>query len=183
MNTPVPGDPATRPSGRPEGRPVADGARAAGLLEAASHPAPTGSTPSGEDSLRLETIRGLARDLGRQLEALDRLSREDNGPDVLVEAALRCADLATLAACAVPHLPADDARGSPAHAARLAADAVRTLDSAFGAGGGGPDGERPGGEHGENLLRDMRSAAWRADLAARQVARQVAGPAEGGSTR
>ena len=144
--------------------PIADGARASGLLETSCRPA-----PSGEDPLQLETIRGLARDLGRQLDALYRLSQEDDEPGVLVEAALRCADLATLAACAVPHLPTDDAREASAEASRLAASAVRLLDSSVGDGGGGPN-----REYGENLLRDMRSAVWRADLAARQVG----GPAE-----
>jgi hypothetical protein len=147
--------------------PIADGTRAAGLLQASCRPA-----PSGEDPLQLETIRGLARDLGRQLDALGQLSREDDEPGVLVEAALRCADLATLAACAAPHLPTDDAREASAEASRLAASAVRALDPSV---EGGVDGSN--GEYGENLLRDMRSAVWRADLAARQVG----GPAEGGS--
>ena len=135
--------------------PVFAGARAAELLEEACRP-----SEGAEKSLQLEVVRDLALDLRRQLGALTGLAREGAAPDVLAEAALRCADLANLAACNVSKLPPERAPRAFA-AARLAAGAVRDLHSLVDSG-------EPDGEHLENVLRDVRSAAWRAEVAARQ---------------
>ena len=148
--------------------PISAAARAAGLLEAACR-STTRDAQTARDALLLETVGALAQDLGRQLDALARLSSEDDAPDVLVEAASRCADVANLAACAAPHLPPDDGRGSPAEVVRSATRAVHALHTLVEARRGG------NGAHAENVLRDLGSATWRADLALRQVD----GPAEG----
>jgi len=135
---------------------ISDGVRAAGLLEEACHP-----VPGSPDASRIEVVRELARDLGRQLATLSDLAGEDATSDVLAEAAICCADLATLAACNAPDLP-PDAAPRAASAARLAAGAVGAL---------GPMVESKsadlGDGHAENLLRDARSAGWRAGFAAR----------------
>jgi hypothetical protein len=138
--------------------PVSAGALAAELLEEACRSAPEIAT-----SLRLEVVRVLTQDIGLQLGALACLARENNAPDVLAEAALRCADLANLAACNASELPPEEAPRA-VEAARLAAGAVRDLRSLVEAESGDPDEEHTG-----NLLRDVRSAAWRAEFAARQV--------------
>jgi hypothetical protein len=131
---------------------VSDGVRAAALLEEACR---------SSEAARLEIVRDLAQDIGRQLDALADL---EAAPDVLAEAAICCADLANLAACNAPDLPPDAARQAAA-AARLAAGAV--VDSL------GPTVETASEdldeEHAGNLLRDVRSAAWRARFAARLV--------------
>ena len=114
-------------------------------------------------SLQLEVVRDLALDLRRQLGALADLAREDAAPDVLAEAALRCADLANLAACNASKLPPERAPRALA-AARLAAGAVRDLRSVVEASSGDPE-----EEHLENVLRDVRSAAWRSEFAGRQA--------------
>ncbi len=133
--------------------PMSAGARAAVLLEEACR-------PGSASSLQLEVVRELALDLRRQLDAL---AREAAAPDVLAEAALRCADLANLAACNVPQVPPDVAPRAVT-AARLAAGAVHDLRSLVEAHSGDLD-----EEHAGNLLRDARGAAWRAEFAARQV--------------
>jgi hypothetical protein len=130
--------------------PVSAGARAARLLEEACRSA-------AANSLQLEVVRDLALNIGRELDALGGLARETNAPDVMTEAALHCADLANLAACNAPELPPDTAPRA-AVAARLAAAAVGDLRSLVEAGD-------PDEEHPENLLRDLRSAAWRAEFA------------------
>jgi hypothetical protein len=133
--------------------PVSDGVRAAGLLEEACR---------SSEAARIEVVRALALDLGCQLDALSSLVREDAAPDVLAEAAICCADLANLAACTAPDLPPDDARQAAA-AARLAAGAAGSLGTLVEAGDLGEE------EHAGNLLRDVRSAAWRAGFATRLV--------------
>ncbi len=134
---------------------VSNGARAANLLEEACRQAPgTANAP------QLEVVRVLALDIGRQLDALAGLAREDARPDVLAEAALCCADLANLAACNAPDLP-PDAAPRAVEAARLAAGTVEVLGPIIEAGSGDPGTE--------DLLRDVRSAAWRAGFAARLV--------------
>ena len=133
--------------------PADAGALAAGLLAEAcgSH---------AENTLRLAVVRDLALDLGRRLEAL---AREDLAPDSLVEAALACADLATLAACNVTALPAGD-RPFAAAATHLAAGTTRALIPLVESEAGTLD-----GSYAENTLRDARSAGWRADLAVKQI--------------
>jgi hypothetical protein len=140
--------------------PVSAGAHAAGLLEEACR-----STPGSAGSLRLAVVRDLALDIKRELDALARSAGEEvaAAPDLLTEAALRCADLANLAACNVPELP-PDAAPRAATAARLAAGAVHDLRSLIETDSGDLD-----EEHAENLLRDVRSAAWRAEFAVRLV--------------
>ena len=135
---------------------IFDGIRAATLLEEACRPAP--ESPS---AARIEVVRDLALDLGRQLEALSDLALEDAAPDVLAEAAICCADLANLAACNAPDLPPDAAPRAN-EAALLAAEAVEALGSMLEARSAGLE-----AEHAENLLRDARSARWRAGFAAR----------------
>ena len=136
--------------------PVSAGARAAELLEEACR-----SALGPANSLQLEVLRDLAVDIGRQLDALAGLAREDTAPEILTEAALRCADLANLAACNASKLPPESALRALA-AARLAAGAVRDLRSLVEASSGDPD-----GEYMENVRRDVRSAAWRAEFAGR----------------
>jgi hypothetical protein len=135
--------------------PVSAGARAANLLEEACRSAQGSAYAS-----RLEVVRELALDIGRQLDALAGLAGEDVSPDVLAEAAICCADLANLAACNAPDLP-PDAAPCAAEAARLAAGAVGALGPMIEAGSGDPGAG--------NLLRDVRSAAWRAGFAVRLV--------------
>jgi hypothetical protein len=133
--------------------PADAGALAAGLLADACG-------PHAENALRLEVVRDLALDLGRRLEVL---AEEDLAADSLVEAALACADLATLAACNLPALPDDD-RPLAAEAVHLAAGATHALIPLIESKAGTLE-----EAHAENTLRDARSAGWRADLAVRQV--------------
>jgi hypothetical protein len=134
--------------------PVSAGARAANLLEEACR---------STDAPRFEVVRELALDIRRQLDALAGLAGEEVTPDVLVEAALCCADLANLAACNAPDLP-PDAAPRAVEATRLAAVVVEALVPMVEAGSGDP-----GTAHAGNLRRDARSAAWRAGFAARLV--------------
>ena len=133
--------------------PTDAGALAAGLLVDACR-------PHTEGSLRIKMVRDLALDLGRRLEAL---AEEDPAADSLVEAALACADLATLAACNLPSLPDGD-RPLATAVVHLAAGATRALIPLV-------ESEAMTLEevHAENTLRDGRSAGWRADLAVKQV--------------
>lgn len=128
------------------------GVVAANLLVEACRPGPEGD-------LRLETIRELATDLGRRLASLAETA--DGTSDSTIEAALACADLATLAVCNVPGLPEKDrARGAAAthlaagatHALLALVENVETIDP-----------------YAENVSRDARSAGWKADLAVRQL--------------
>ena len=130
------------------------GALAAELLTEACRLGP-------KDDLRLGTVRGLAADLGRRLSSLAEIP--DGGTsDVLVEAALACADLATLAVCNVPDLP-EGGRALGAVAAQLAAGTTHALLALVGEGA-------PQDAHAENVSRDARSAGLKADLALRQIA-------------
>jgi hypothetical protein len=133
--------------------PADAGALAAGLLVDACQ-------PHSEDSLRLEVVRDLAQDLGSRLEVL---AGEDFAADSLVEAALACADLATLAACNLPAIP-DRERSIATAAVHLAAGAARALIPLVES-----EAETLKEPYAENTLRDARSAGWRADLAVRQI--------------
>jgi hypothetical protein len=139
---------------RPNRTPADAGALAAGLLAESCLTASDGSP-------NLDVVRDLALDLERKLDALSR--PEDQQPDSLVEAALACADLATLAACNLSGLPED---GEPlaAAAVHLSAGATRSLAVLVEAGDGTLD-----EAHAENTRRDARGALWRADLAVRQI--------------
>lgn len=133
---------------------IFDGIRAAALLEEACRTSPPNAT-------RIVVVRELALDLRRQLEALSEL--EDATPDALAEAAICCADLANLAACNAPDLlPESVPRAT--EAALLAARAVEVLCPLVEARS-----EFLSEDHAENLLRDVRSAVWRAGFAARLV--------------
>lgn len=135
--------------------PADAGALAAGLLVEACR-TPSNGYPS------LGVVRDLALDLERRLDALS--CPEDQQPDSLVEAALACADLATLAACNLLGLPED--RGPLAAAAvQLSAGAARALAILVEARAGSLLDEA----HAESTLRDARGALWRAGLAARQI--------------
>lgn len=110
--------------------------------------------PDERQRLYLASVAELARGLGSELDAL-----EGDG-DALVSAALRAADLANLAACALSELPRDSREFRRiAAAAHLAAGAARALSLEH----QGP------GEPGNHVAADLRGSAWRASLAARQV--------------
>lgn len=129
------------------------GVRAADLLVEACRLGP-------EEDLRLEAVRGLATDLGRRLASLAETA-DDGTSEQVVEAALACADLATLAVCNVPGLP-EGGKAFGAAATHLAAGAAHALVALAG-------GEEPTNPHAENISRDIRSAGWKADLAVRQL--------------
>ncbi len=115
-----------------------------------------------EEDLRLEAVRGLAEDLGRRLASLSQTA-DDGTSDSMVEAALACADLATLAVCNIPGLPESD-KALGAAATHLAAGATHALLALVEAEIGGPEDSRA-----DNILRDTRGAGWKADLAIRQL--------------
>ena len=129
------------------------GVLAADLLAEACRPGP-------EVDLRLETVRGLAADLGRRLASLAEAD-DDGTSDSLVEAALACADLATLAVCNVPGLP-EGGRALGAVATHLATGTTHALLALIAP-------HKAENAHAENILRDARSAGWKADLALRQL--------------
>ena len=140
---------------RPNRTPADAGALAADLLV-------EGCRMTSDGSPNLEVVRGLALDLERRLDALSRPGG-DQSPDSLVEAALACADLATLAACNLSEL-SEDAEPLAAAAVHLSAGATRALAVLVEAETGILD-----ETHAENTLRDARSALWRASLAVRQI--------------
>lgn len=111
------------------------------------------------DDLHAGTVRGLAGDLRRGLHALSGVGTTGS----LVETALACADLATLAACNVADLP-DGSEPSVVAATYLAAGAARALAALAEAEIGTPE-----DAYAENSLRDLRSAVWKADLAVKQL--------------
>ncbi len=124
-------------------------------------------------SLQLEVVRDLAEDLKSRLDKLARPGAGDDGPANLpVEAALRCADLANLAACNLPEL-SEAAAPRAAASVHLAAGAAQALG--FLAENGAPG---PGGTHPDNVRRDARGARWRTDLAVRQVDEFVRGASQ-----
>lgn len=132
---------------------ISGGAYGARLLAEACEASP---------SVRLEVVRGLALDLEGHLAGLAELAgSEAPTPGVLAEAAQKCSDLATLAACNAealqsPHIAAETAR--------LAAEATESLSHAVNANVPS-DGV---GERDDLVRRDARSASWKASLAARQ---------------
>ena len=129
------------------------GARSAGLLREACRRA----LASGGPDPRLEVVRDLAAETERELDALARCTI--SAPDLLSGAALRCSDLATLAACnADAGLPE---AGAVVHLAAGAARALRLLVEA--------ESHLLGKEQAENVLRDARGVGWRVDLAVRQI--------------
>jgi len=99
--------------------------------------------------------------LRTELEALADTVDDPSSVDVGLEGALRAADVANLAAASLDELPEENSRAAVA-ATHLAAGAARALCTLVGEAG-------PGGESAEYVLKDARSAAWRAGLAARQA--------------
>ena len=121
-------------------------------------------------SLQLEVVRDLAEDLKIQLGTLAHTNTGDHETaNLLVEAALRCADLANLAACNLPEL--SEATASRAAASvHLAAGAAQALGFLAENEATRLDETRP-----DNVQRDARGARWRTDLATRQVEEFVRG--------
>ena len=83
--------------------------------------------------------------------------------DALVEAAVACADLATLGSCNVSAI-ADGGKPLAVAATRLAAGTTHALLALVEAGVGSSE-----DTHLENVMRDARSAGWKADLAVSQL--------------
>ena len=150
----------------PIGSVVAAGAGAAGLVEAAF----TQREDQPKDQ-RMGLVRDLAEDIKDQLESLAHSAASEPSPDLMAEAALRCADLANLAACNLDGLAAEEAARATA-GVHLAAGTIRAFRLLA---------QGPGdlSEPGAAALRDLRGAGWRVDLAVRQV-EALLEPAEGG---
>ncbi len=146
---------------------IATGAIAAELLETACRRA-----GASADAPRLEVVRDLAKSLKDELEDLAHSPEADPPPDLIAEAALRCADLANLAACNLDGLPATEAARAAA-GVYLAAGAVQALRLLLEAGAEGRAEPR------ETVLRDVRGAGWRADLAVRQAEELLEAATEG----
>jgi len=136
--------------------PTDAGALAAGLLVESCW-------TTSDDALRLGVVRDLALDLERKLYALSGSAENSQAPDSLIEAALACADLATLAACNLSEI-LEDGKPLAVAAVHLTAGAVRSLVVLLEAWARTLD-----EDHAENTLRDARSARWRTDLAVRQI--------------
>ena len=132
-----------------------------------------GCRMNADGSPNLGVVSDLALDLERRLDALSRLEEDPQPPDSLVEAALACADLATLAACNLSRL-SDDGEPLATAAVHLAAGATRALTILVEARTWILE-----GTHAENTLRDARGALWRADLAVRQIEELRRGEAPG----
>ena len=123
----------------------------------------------GRLGLYLGSVEELGRGIGLELTSLSERAERDQGKcsagtalvsAALVGAALRSADLATLAACALPELPLESAvYPRTAAAARLAAAATQAIALEY----------RSLDLDGHYEERDLRGAEWRAGLAARQV--------------
>lgn len=140
------------PAGNGISAAVAAGAQAAGLVQTACH-----GEPDSAGAPRMEVIRDLAESLRDELAALTHSTEEEPSTDLAAEAALRCADLANLAACNLDGLPPAQASRAAAgvHLAAGAARALRLLaESTAGS---------------DAALRDVRGAGWRVDLAIRQT--------------
>lgn len=143
------------------------GVLAAGMLEQACRD--HNAARDERLGLYLESVGDLAQGIGRELEALDgdgvrdgvNVSRENLPTEaVLVSAALRAADLANLAVCALPELPRNgSAYLRIAAAVRLAAAATRSMALE----------RRSLAAPGDYEGRDLRGAEWRASLASSQV--------------
>ncbi|WP_273843781.1 hypothetical protein [Rubrobacter calidifluminis] len=110
---------------------------------------------AASDGLRLRTTGELAADILRELRALEE-NAPPPSPHLLAEAAGSCADLATLAACALPHI-GEEHLSQVAAAVHLASGSAKALGAL---GCSSPE---------DYVLRDARSAAWRAELAAGQA--------------
>ena len=125
----------------------------------------TACTLGSGDPLRLKVVRGLARDLKGELEALAILAdgETDTRQTEWIEGALRAADVANLAACTVSELLGAHALEAAA-AAYLASGAAQALGILVESR---PEDARK--DYASYALRDVRSAVWRARLATQQV--------------
>ena len=137
------------------------GAHAAVLLETACE---RGLVAQDRDADRISLVRDLAGDIKGQLEGLAASvlsATEESVLDLISETALRCADLANLAACNLDGLPANEASRAAAgvHLAAGTVNALRLLAEA----------EAGEGESHPTATRDVRGAGWRTDLTVRQV--------------
>jgi hypothetical protein len=83
----------------------------------------------------------------------------DASPELLVEAARACGDLATLIACNPALLTPDEASIATRDAAAAAREILVRTEG----------GITSSGEQDDYLVRDVRGAIWRADLAVHQV--------------
>ena len=110
----------------------------------------------------MEVVRDFALDLELRLEALSR-HEKDPPPDSLVEAALACAHLATLATCKLAGL-SEDGELLAAAAVHLSAGTARALAVLVEAETGVLD-----ETHAENTLRDARSALCRVKMVVRYI--------------
>ncbi len=121
--------------------------------------------PGSGDPLRLKVVRGLARDLKGELEVLAILADGETNTRQTewIEGALRAADVANLAACAIPELLGAHALEAAA-AAYLASGAAQALGILVESR---PEDARK--DYASYALRDVRSAVWRARLATQQV--------------
>ena len=133
--------------------PLHAAALAAGLLAEAWFHGPQASSP------RADVTRELALGLRVDLETLAGAYDASSPTGATVEGALRAADVASLAAASLPDLSGADAR-SAAASTHLAAGAAKALCTLVG---------EEAGECSEYALKDARSAAWRAGLAAQQA--------------
>ena len=134
-------------------------ALAADLLESACT-----SALASHDSPQLEVVRDLAGDLKSSPRETNELTTQSSSSlELLTEAALRCADLANLAACNVSQFP-EEHRSLAIAAVHLASGTVKALDALAEA-----EVARSGLSNTADVSRDLRLAGWRADLAVRQV--------------
>ncbi|HEX2729759.1 MAG TPA: hypothetical protein VHM16_08385 [Rubrobacteraceae bacterium] len=134
---------------------VVAGVRAAGILEEACR-----ESLEGSDTLHLMVVRDLAQNIQQELDALSRRIASGKPAGLIVDAALACADLATLAACNLTAMSPEEAHRT-VDAVHLAARAANSL--------AGSVGEESPNNKMEYLMRDARGAKWRADLASRQA--------------
>lgn len=119
------------------------------------------------NSPQLGVVRELAGDLENQLKALAHTKPEGGVPhDLLAEAAVRCADLANLAACNLQELSETSAPLAAA-SVHLAAGTVRALGLIVESSATNLDDLE--GAYLKNIHRDVRGARWRTDLAVRQA--------------
>ena len=128
---------------------------------------------SDDTSPRAGVTRELAGGLRDELEAFAGTPDGPPVPDAAVEGALRAADVASLAAASLAELPEPNARKAAA-AAHLAAGAAKALSALVGDA-------RAGSKRAEYVLKDARSAAWRAGLAARQADEALEGMGDASS--
>lgn len=118
--------------------------------------------PNQPDNRRASLVRDLARDIKDQLEALARSTPPEPSPNLTAEAALRCADLANLAACNLDVLPTPEAV-RVGTGVRLASETVQAIQLLSESETNNSPETHPA------ALRDIRGSGWRVELAVRQT--------------